>query len=319
MAENLGKTVSNNKIKQPLVSVICPSFNQGQFIEDTILSIKKQTYPYIEHIIIDGGSTDNTLEILKKYESSYNMRWISEPDNGMYEAINKGFRMAKGDILAYLNCDDLYFPWSVEKACQYLKENYIVYGELLNLKISNTPKVTLSFKLPFNYNFYSSFGFINQPTVFFRRELLEKIGFFNENRFKLIADCEYWLRCAQRGIIPVKVEEFLAIERDHDQMQREKKKEELLKEIAKLRAYYSNELGKYQKFKYRLLNRLYVRVSLLKYYFGLTRRWSMLKKSRIVSLNFKYILREMLPNKFKKQNHMSVKYDLSEERSIVIK
>src|SRR4030067_3134955 len=92
----------------PLVSIITPSLNQGEFIEETILSVKNQTYENIEHIIVDGGSTDDTLNILKKYAGSYRMRWLSEPDNGMYQAINKGMRLANGEILAYLNSDDLY-------------------------------------------------------------------------------------------------------------------------------------------------------------------------------------------------------------------
>ena len=75
---------------KPLVSIVTPSYNQGRFIEDTILSVKNQDYPNIEHIVVDGGSTDNTLDILKKYEGTYNMRWISEPDEGQSDAVNKG-------------------------------------------------------------------------------------------------------------------------------------------------------------------------------------------------------------------------------------
>ena len=88
----------------PLVSVVTPSYNKGRFIEETILSVKNQTYPRIEHIVVDGGSTDGTLDILKKYGDS--LIWISEPDKGQSDAINKGWRMSKGDILAYLNADD---------------------------------------------------------------------------------------------------------------------------------------------------------------------------------------------------------------------
>jgi len=83
--------------EQPLVSIVTPSYNQGQFIEETILSIKNQDYPNIEHIVINGGSKDNTSAILRKHENACNIRWISEPDNGMYQAISQGLRMAQGE------------------------------------------------------------------------------------------------------------------------------------------------------------------------------------------------------------------------------
>ena len=106
----------------PLVSIVTPSYNQGKFIEDTILSVKNQNYSNIEHIVVDAGSTDNTVEILKKYEDSYNMRWISEPDEGQSDAIDKGFKMAKGTILTWLNSDDYYLHDQViSKVVYYFK------------------------------------------------------------------------------------------------------------------------------------------------------------------------------------------------------
>ena len=90
----------------PQVSVVTPSFNQGQFIEDTILSVHKQDYPRLEHIVIDGGSEDNTVDVLRRYDDQYNLHWVSEPDDGQSDAINKGWRRAQGDIIAYLNSDD---------------------------------------------------------------------------------------------------------------------------------------------------------------------------------------------------------------------
>ncbi|MEM2568057.1 MAG: glycosyltransferase, partial [Candidatus Bathyarchaeia archaeon] len=95
-----------------LVSIITPSLNQGRFIRETLLSVKSQDYPCIEHIVIDGGSTDDTLMILKRYEGTYNLRWISEPDEGHSDAVNKGFRMAQGEIVGWLNSDDVYFDRS---------------------------------------------------------------------------------------------------------------------------------------------------------------------------------------------------------------
>src|SRR5437773_10662099 len=99
---------------KPLISVITPSYNQRRFIEDTIQSLQRQTYSNFEHIVVDAGSTDGTLEVLKKHETAYNMTWSSEPDSGMYHGINKGLRRAKGQSLAYLNSDDLYFAWTLE-------------------------------------------------------------------------------------------------------------------------------------------------------------------------------------------------------------
>lgn len=93
--------------RQPLVSIVTPSYNCGCYLEETILSIKNQDYPHIEHIIVDGGSQDNTLEILEAYNDQ--ISWISEQDNGMYDAINKGFAMAQGEILTYINSDDMYY------------------------------------------------------------------------------------------------------------------------------------------------------------------------------------------------------------------
>ncbi|WP_461485736.1 glycosyltransferase family 2 protein, partial [Pedobacter sp.] len=93
----------------PKISIVTPSYNQGQYIEETILSILNQNYPNLEYIIIDGGSTDHTVEIIKKYEDRITY-WVSEKDNGQSHAINKGFEKATGEIFAYLNSDDCYYP-----------------------------------------------------------------------------------------------------------------------------------------------------------------------------------------------------------------
>ena len=95
-----------------LISIVTPTYNSEEYLEDCILSIKNQKARNFEHIIIDGGSTDSTLSIIRKYENTYPMKWISEPDNGMYDAIAKGFRLAKGEIYCWLNSDDMYMPWT---------------------------------------------------------------------------------------------------------------------------------------------------------------------------------------------------------------
>jgi glycosyltransferase involved in cell wall biosynthesis len=118
--------------RAPLVSIVTPSYNQGQFIETTLLSIKNQDYPKLEHIVVDGCSSDNTIEILKRYEREYNLKWIAERDKGQSDAINKGFKAAKGDIIGWLNSDDAYFDKHavsyVANEFQRLPEVDVIYG-----------------------------------------------------------------------------------------------------------------------------------------------------------------------------------------------
>src|SRR5438309_5772154 len=103
----------------PLVSVVTPSLNQGAYIEETIRSVLDQDYPRIEHIVVDGGSTDGTLEILRRYP---HLTWVSEPDGGQADAVNKGFRLAEGEIFGWLNADDLYLPGTISAAVAVLRE-----------------------------------------------------------------------------------------------------------------------------------------------------------------------------------------------------
>ena len=102
------------------VSIVTPTYNSEEYLEKCIQSIMGQSHTDYEHIIVDGGSKDRTIEIIKKYENQYNMIWISEPDQGMYDAIAKGFRMATGDILCWLNSDDFYMPWTLKEVSTIL-------------------------------------------------------------------------------------------------------------------------------------------------------------------------------------------------------
>jgi glycosyltransferase involved in cell wall biosynthesis len=117
--------------EQPLVSIVTPSFNQADFLEATIESVLSQDYPRIEYIIVDGGSTDGCVDILSRYSDRIDY-WISEPDAGQTDAINKGFDRAKGQIFAWLNSDDVYKPGAVSEAVAFLHENPdvgMVYGD----------------------------------------------------------------------------------------------------------------------------------------------------------------------------------------------
>ena len=167
----------------PLVSIVTPSFNQAQFIEATISSVLAQDYPRIEYIVADGGSTDGTLEILRRY--SDRLAWFSEPDRGQSHAINKGFSRARGQILAWLNSDDTYLPQAVSTAVNHLATHpdcAMVYGE--GYRIDEAGRVTGRFPAtrPFDlWQLVYVSDFILQQTVFFRRDAVEAVGGLDES------------------------------------------------------------------------------------------------------------------------------------------
>jgi glycosyltransferase involved in cell wall biosynthesis len=224
---------------RPLVSVITPVLNRAKTIASSLASVASQTYPHIEHIVVDGGSTDETLEIVKSFDGPYTLRWISERDEGMYDAINKGLRMAEGDLLAYLNSDDLYVPWSVERVVTRLSEGVdLVYGDLGVLTVSSPPRFHLQFYPDFDLAHFTYVGALGQPTVFWRRSLTEEIGEFDSS-YRLIGDCEYWLRAAASGARIEHVEEILAIQVEHPGTLRAAQSALLGEEFRRLRVDYS--------------------------------------------------------------------------------
>jgi len=195
----------------PLISIVTPSYNRAWIIQRCIDCIRGQTYPNIEHIVVDGGSTDETLEILKKNQSGYNLRWISEKDNGMYDAINKGIKLATGKIVAYLNTDDFYFPYTVELAVQkFLQDETIslVYGDWVTYYQATGFLEILPFLTYTKYDM-ARFGVLPQPTVFIRREIFSQLGYFDTN-YKLLADNEFFTRVFVANLHVEKINEFLA-------------------------------------------------------------------------------------------------------------
>lgn len=177
------------------VSVIAPVYNSAEFLEESILSVLNQTYPNIEYIIMDGGSTDGTAEIVQKYADR--LTFISEPDRGQSDAINKGWKRATGDILAWLNADDLYAPNAVELAVNYLQahpETMWVYGRADYLYEDGTPGNFRYATFEWDYDKFFTHGcFIVQPTVFLRKEVIETFGYIDES-LDYGMDYEYWLR-----------------------------------------------------------------------------------------------------------------------------
>lgn len=188
----------------PKITIITPSYNQGKFIERTIKSVIGQNYPNLEYIVMDGGSTDQTLSILNKYSKAHLPKgttfiWRSEPDGGQTTAINKGLHLATGEIVAYLNSDDTYLPGSLEMISLFFTNQptaNFVYGQG-DLIDSIDTKIGEYNTLPENFgNLFASCG-ISQPTCFWRKKLLKTIGLFDES-YQFTMDYDYWIRVSKR-------------------------------------------------------------------------------------------------------------------------
>ena len=190
-------------VKSPLVSIITPSYNQGMFLEETIRSVLKQSYPNIEYIIIDGGSKDNSREIIEKYEDRL-VYWESQPDRGQAHAINKGIRRAQGEFIGWINSDDLYQPDTVRKIVDIFNENPevdVVYGRLDRIdesgKVVPTPTLPKD-KVEFSKKLVIGECVVNQPGSFWRSRMMDLVGLLDE-RLIYGLDFEYWIRMAMAG------------------------------------------------------------------------------------------------------------------------
>jgi glycosyltransferase involved in cell wall biosynthesis len=184
----------------PRVSVVTPSFNQAVFLERTILSVLEQEYPNLEYIIIDGGSTDGSVEIIQKYADRL-AYWISEPDRGQTDAINKGFSHATGDILAWLNSDDTYLPGALAGAASFLQQNGkvgLVYGDM-NF-IDEHDQVIGKFNAALTDLKRLRRGYIHvpQPAAFIRADLWRQVGPLDPTFF-FAMDYDLWVRLAQKS------------------------------------------------------------------------------------------------------------------------
>lgn len=182
-----------------LVSIVTPSYNQAPYIEETIRSVLSQDYPQIEYTIVDGGSTDGSLDVIKKYEDKLAW-WVSEKDSGQTDAINKGFARANGDILAWINSDDTYEPGAVTAAAKYLQEHPevgMVYGDC-NF-INESGEVIGKFNsAQTNYQLLRrGYAHIPQQTMFFRAKLWKQVGPLDPS-FYFAMDYDLWTRIAAR-------------------------------------------------------------------------------------------------------------------------
>lgn len=237
-----------------LVSIVTPSYNQARYLEQTILSVQNQTYRPIEHIIIDGGSTDETIAILKKHESNsvdIQLKWISEKDRGQGHAVNKGLKLTRGEIIGWINSDDVYFSKDVvECVVRQFTENPdvdIIHGDVA--KIGENNLIHFIWCIPeFDYDRMYVDGKVSQPTVFFRSRVFAQ----HSIREDLLAlDYELWLRLGKTFKFK-HINSILAGDREQPNRISVVKREELRKSHVRVRDEYFHAPSPLRLTEYRL-------------------------------------------------------------------
>lgn len=201
----------------PRISIITPSYNQGQFIEETILSVINQDYGNLEYLIIDGGSLDDTVSILEKYDAKIDY-WVSEPDNGTFDANNKGLAKMTGEYWCILNSDDILQPDALSHVQELISKNKMswIAGGVNLINERSDVKITVQLEEPNVKTGGLSFAtrnWIYHPSTFLHRSVIEEIGVFRDSD---IMDYDYWLRMELAGYYPVIVEKILAGLRFHN-------------------------------------------------------------------------------------------------------
>ncbi|MER2998971.1 glycosyltransferase family 2 protein [Pontibacter populi] len=249
---------------KPLVTIVTPSFNQGQFIEETILSVLNQSYQNIQYIIIDGGSTDNTMEVVKKYRNSIDIV-VHEKDKGQSDAINKGFKLATGDLVGWLNSDDILYPTCIEEIVKLYDDKpdgaiyYVPFQDGINAegKVHNTAKRIIPGK---NYLLNNNYSII-QASSFYKHSVLKKVNYVDES-LHYCMDLDLWLKLLNHGpIYHVKTDKALSGFRNWESSKTTTGRDKFHFEILKtIQQYGGKAISRnvahlyYNIFKYKLKN-----------------------------------------------------------------
>jgi glycosyltransferase involved in cell wall biosynthesis len=193
----------NIKKHIPLITIVTPSYNQGQFIEETILSVLNQTYKNIQYIVVDGGSTDKTMEVVNKYRDKIDII-IHEKDKGQTDAINKGFKLAKGELVGWINSDDILYPDCVKKIVELYNEkpdSSIYYGSSSNFidSVGNIFKLNILEIPNRNYLLNHNYSLIQQGS-FYSLKIVKECNYLNDN-LQYCMDLDLWLRLLKFGSI----------------------------------------------------------------------------------------------------------------------
>lgn len=249
----------------PTVSIVTPSYNRVKYIEDCIESLQSQCYSDFEHIIVDGGSDDGTINLLREYEDQYNMRWVSESDDGMYDAIETGFEMANGDIYAWLNTDDIYFSWTLRRVVAELSESdtewitghpVFANGDLTQFHMTGVRPWYKRSWLKHGWYFDKGLGdHVQQESTFWTAELWERAGGFPDG-VQYAGDFWLWRQMAHECKLQT-VDTVLAAHRVHEE-QLSNDEQEYLDEVSCKSPMLVNLLGKFHANDIYSVYRLFV-------------------------------------------------------------
>ena len=187
-------------VDDPLVSIVTPSLNQAEFIEETIASVLGQDYPNLEYMVVDGGSRDGTLEILRRHEGR--LRWTSGPDDGQSDAINRGFAATSGEIIAWLNADDRYLPGAIGRAVEAFMHDPtldLVYGQAFWIDRAGRSLGPFRYGEPWDiHDLVNRTNFVQQPAAFFRRAAFDAVGGLDVD-LHYVMDYDLWIRLGSGG------------------------------------------------------------------------------------------------------------------------
>ena len=223
-----------------LVSVVTPSYNQSSYLQKTMRSVLDQNNPDLEYLVVDGGSTDGSVEIIKSYADRLAW-WVSEKDNGQADAINKGFAHAKGEIIAWLNSDDYYLPNAVGAAVaafQIHPEAVMIYGNMQAVDEKDHLINTLRYR-QLSLEDLLCFQIIGQPAVFIRASAFRQAGGL-DTTFHFLLDHQLWIKLAQQGEI-IHVHQTWAVARFHPQAKNRAKAAEFGQEAFRILDWISND------------------------------------------------------------------------------
>jgi glycosyltransferase involved in cell wall biosynthesis len=248
----------------PLISIVTPSYNQAKFIQDTILSVLSQEYPHIEYIVVDGKSTDGTLEIIQEFQPKLTL--ISETDHGQASAINKGFRLAQGEIFAWLNSDDQYVENTIQTIVEFFNSNpdaAFVYGDTYTMNETGR-LIGLSGNIrACDYAFLVTVDDpIVQPGAFWRAELWNTVGPLDES-LNFTLDYDFWIRAAEKFTLHY-LPKPLAIERIYTQAKTARGGMERLEEIEAMAQKYGGNGLPYEFHPEAIATYIYFRLRQLK-------------------------------------------------------